>query len=90
VPIYNALDPETHRPAPSDPAFESALAFLGNRLPDREARVYEFFFGPASKLPNRQFVLGERDGIATCRNYPTSATSIRGSTTPSTARRRPC
>jgi spore maturation protein CgeB len=58
VPIYNALDPETHRPAPPDPTFEGSLAFLGNRLPDREARVHEFFFGPASKLPDRQFVLG--------------------------------
>jgi spore maturation protein CgeB len=34
------------------------MAFLGNRLPDREARVHEFFLGPASRLPDRSFILG--------------------------------
>ncbi|HEX6986098.1 MAG TPA: hypothetical protein VF170_12025, partial [Planctomycetaceae bacterium] len=52
VPVYNALDPETHHPVPPDPAFACTLAFLGNRLPDREARVHEFFFKPASMLPD--------------------------------------
>src|SRR3954467_5313438 len=37
VPIYNALDPETHHPAPAEGRFTADLAFLGNRLPDREA-----------------------------------------------------
>src|SRR6185312_3534934 len=36
VPIYNALDPQTHHPVPKDPRFEGILGFLGNRLPDRE------------------------------------------------------
>lgn len=58
VPIYNALDPDTHHPAPPDPRFEAALGFLGNRLPDREARVEEFFFGAARKRPTTAFVLG--------------------------------
>jgi spore maturation protein CgeB len=58
VPVYNALDPSTHHPVPPDPRFASTLAFLGNRLPDREARVHEFFFKPASLLPERQFLLG--------------------------------
>jgi spore maturation protein CgeB len=58
VPIYNALDPATHHPAPADPRFEADLAFLGNRLPDREARVEEFFLGPAAALPGRRFLLG--------------------------------
>lgn len=58
VPVYNALDPETHHPVPPDPHFECTLAFLGNRLPDREARVAEFFFKPASMLPDRKFLLG--------------------------------
>jgi spore maturation protein CgeB len=39
VPVYNALDPSTHHPVPRDERFRSTLSFLGNRLPDREARV---------------------------------------------------
>jgi spore maturation protein CgeB len=58
VPIYNALDPETHHPVPPDPRFDAHLAFLGNRLPDREARVEEFFLRAASVLPARRFLLG--------------------------------
>jgi spore maturation protein CgeB len=58
VPVYNALDPETHHPVPKDPRFTGDLAFLGNRLPDREARVEEFFLRPAAEYPHRTFVLG--------------------------------
>lgn len=58
VPVYNALDPETHHPVAPDPRFESDLAFLGNRLPDREARVEEFFLRPAARQPRRRFLLG--------------------------------
>lgn len=58
VPIYNALDPETHFPVPPDSRFVADLAFLGNRLPDREARVEEFFLKPAAALPDRRFLLG--------------------------------
>jgi spore maturation protein CgeB len=58
VPIYNALDPETHHPVPPDPCFEGLLGFLGNRLPDREARVEEFFLRAAAELPEQRFLLG--------------------------------
>jgi spore maturation protein CgeB len=58
VPVYNALDPATHHPAPPDPRFEGTLGFLGNRLPDREARVEEFFLRAAESLPAERFVLG--------------------------------
>jgi spore maturation protein CgeB len=58
VPIYNALDPETHYPVPPDSRFLGDLGFLGNRLPDREARVEEFFLKPASALPEMNFLLG--------------------------------
>jgi spore maturation protein CgeB len=57
VPIYNALDPATHYPVKPDSRFAGDLAFLGNRMPDREARVDEFFFGAASRASGR-FVLG--------------------------------
>lgn len=58
VPIYNALDPKTHFPVPPDPRFEADLAFLGNRLPDREARVEKFFLNAAALTPERHFLLG--------------------------------
>ena len=57
-PIYNALDPTTHFPVAPDDRFACDLAFLGNRLPDREARVEEFFLKPAASLPQRQFLIG--------------------------------
>jgi spore maturation protein CgeB len=58
VPVYNALDPATHFPVPPDPRFACDLVFLGNRLPDREARVEEFFLRAAELLPERRFLLG--------------------------------
>jgi spore maturation protein CgeB len=58
VPIYNALDPMTHHPVAPDGRFEADLGFLGNRLPDREARVEEFFLKAAATLPERRFMLG--------------------------------
>lgn len=58
VPVYNALDPETHYPVAADPRFVGDLGFLGNRLPDREARVEEFFLKVAARLPGRRFLLG--------------------------------
>lgn len=58
VPVYNALDPETHHPVPRDERFACDLAFLGNRLPDREARVEEFFLKPAAALPDQRFLIG--------------------------------
>ena len=58
VPIYNALDPTTHFPVAPNPKFEADLGFLGNRLPDREARVEEFFLSAAAQLPEQRFLLG--------------------------------
>jgi len=58
VPVYNALDPSTHHPVAPNEAFACDLAFLGNRLPDRESRVEEFFLKPAALLPDRRFLIG--------------------------------
>ncbi len=55
---YNGLDPETHFPVAPDPAYNCDLAFLGNRLPDREARVEELFLRAAELAPEQQFLLG--------------------------------
>jgi spore maturation protein CgeB len=58
VPVYNGLDPETHYPVAAKDAFRCDLNFLGNRLPDRESRVEEFFLRPAARFPQRRFVIG--------------------------------
>lgn len=58
VPIYNALDPSTHHAVSTSPRFHCDLGFLGNRLPDRESRVEEFFLRPAARLPDRRFLIG--------------------------------
>lgn len=58
VPIYNALDTATHFPVEPNPRFACDLAFLGNRLPDREARVEEFFLEVAAHLPQHKFIIG--------------------------------
>jgi spore maturation protein CgeB len=58
LPIYNAVDPETHLPVSPDPRFDCDLAFLANRLPDRERRAEEFFFAPARLLSRQRFLLG--------------------------------
>ncbi|MBU5613441.1 CgeB family protein [Geomonas azotofigens] len=57
IPIYNALDPDTHYPVPPEARFKADLSFLGNRLPDRERRVDAFFLSVARKLPSRSFLL---------------------------------
>jgi len=56
--IYNAFDPDVHFPVPPNPRFACDLSFLGNRLPDREARVEEFFLRAAQLAPDQRFLLG--------------------------------
>lgn len=58
LPVYNGLDPETHHPVASAPDMACDLAFVGHRLPDREARVEEFFLKAAHLAPEMSFILG--------------------------------
>jgi len=57
-PIYNGLDPKTHYPVSSDPEKACDLLFVGNRLPDRERRVEEFFLTATERAPEFRFALG--------------------------------
>ncbi|AWU97514.1 CgeB family protein [Azospirillum ramasamyi] len=57
-PIYNALDPTTHHPVPPQDRFRADLNFLGNRLPDREARVERFFLEPAARNHDARYIIG--------------------------------
>ena len=56
--IYNGLDQETHHPVQPDAELKCDVAFIGNRLPDREKRVEELFLKAAELAPDRQFLLG--------------------------------
>ncbi len=56
--MYNGLDPETHFPVSPDPTLACDVVFLGNRLPDREARVEELFLRAATLAPHARFILG--------------------------------
>jgi spore maturation protein CgeB len=58
VPVYNAVDSGTHLQVQPEPRFECDLAFLANRLPDRESRADDFFFAAARQLPDQRFLLG--------------------------------
>jgi spore maturation protein CgeB len=58
MPIYNALDPDTHHPVQRQDRFACDLLLVANRLPDREARIEEFFLKPAALLPHLRFLLG--------------------------------
>ncbi|ELR69129.1 hypothetical protein C900_05409 [Fulvivirga imtechensis AK7] len=56
--IYNAFDPETHHVVKPQEEYVCDLAFLGNRLPDREKRVEQYFIEVARALPDKKFILG--------------------------------
>lgn len=58
IPVYNAVDPDTHHPVPPEARYAGDLGFLGNRLPDREERVTTFFFDVAATRPADRFLLG--------------------------------
>ncbi len=58
TPIYNGVDPDVHRPVEPDPDLECDMVFMGNRLPDREQRVIQWFLHVAQAMPDRVFLLG--------------------------------
>ncbi len=56
--VYNAVDPDEYYPVPAESTRLCDLLFMGNRMPDRERRVRDLFFGAAEAAPEYQFVLG--------------------------------
>ena len=56
--IYNGLDVDTHHPVPPEVELRCDVAFIGNRLPDREKRVEDLFLKAAELAPDKQFLLG--------------------------------
>ena len=70
--------PTTHHPVAADPALACDLLFVGNRLPDREQRVEEFFLRAAELAPEMSFILGGEGWSSNLcrRTCATSATSL--------------
>jgi spore maturation protein CgeB len=60
--VFNAFDPETHFPVPPDDRYGCDLAFLGNRLPDRERRVEQFFIETAQHCQRSNLYSEAADG----------------------------
>jgi spore maturation protein CgeB len=58
APICPALDPSAHFPVPPERELRADLGFLGDRLPDHERRVEEFFLNVAAARPDLGFLLG--------------------------------
>lgn len=63
--VYNGVDPAEYYAVPPDPDRACDLLFMGNRMPDREARVWDLFVGAARLAPDLTFVLGG-NGWAEC------------------------
>jgi spore maturation protein CgeB len=57
LPVYNALDPNVYFPVDRDSRYVADVAFLGDRLPDRESRVDEFLLKPAATMRESNFLL---------------------------------
>jgi spore maturation protein CgeB len=57
LPVHDAFDPDAHPALPAREAYAADLALLAHWPPDPEARVAEYFFEPAQRLPQRQFLL---------------------------------
>jgi spore maturation protein CgeB len=56
--VYNAADPDEYFPVPAEAEKRCDLLFMGNRMPDREQRVWNLFLRAAQLAPELGFVLG--------------------------------
>jgi spore maturation protein CgeB len=56
--IANAVDLDDYFPVPRQAERACDLLFMGNRMPDREQRVHDFFLRAAMLAPDLSFILG--------------------------------
>ncbi len=77
VPVYNAVDAADYHPVPPDAALACDVLFMGNRLPDREARFRHYFLGPpsASRRPASSSAARAGKGSLCPPTYAPSATA---------------
>jgi spore maturation protein CgeB len=58
APLYGAVDPELHAPAPPRDEFRAALCYLGTYAEDRQAALEQFFVEPGRQRSDLRFALG--------------------------------
>jgi len=58
APLYGAVDPAVHAPAPPVPHYRADLSYLGTYAADRQAALERLFVEPARRLPDRSFLIG--------------------------------
>jgi spore maturation protein CgeB len=58
APLYGHVDPDAHRPVPSDPRFACDLSYLGTYAVDRQTALNALFVEPARLRPRQRFMLG--------------------------------
>jgi len=57
APLHGLVDPAVHRPSPPAPPFRGDLSYLGTWAPSRQAGLETLFLGPATRMPERTFVV---------------------------------
>jgi spore maturation protein CgeB len=57
APLYGSVDPDVHRPVPSDPHLRNDLSYLGTYAADRDAALDALFLEPARRRPDLRFAL---------------------------------
>lgn len=58
APLYGSVDPEHHKPVPTDPAWQAACSYLGTWSHDRQDMLDALFLAAARRRPAETFVLG--------------------------------
>ena len=58
APFYGHVDPDAHRPTPAVEHYRSDLSYLGTYAADRQAALEALYLEPASRCPERRFLIG--------------------------------
>jgi spore maturation protein CgeB len=56
--LYGHVDPEVHRPAPSQPHYRADLSYLGTYSQDRQRALETLFVDPARQRQDLRFLIG--------------------------------
>jgi spore maturation protein CgeB len=56
-PLYGCVDPDIYHHVPAAPEFACDLSYMGTFAEDRQSKVEELFLSPASRYPEKEFVL---------------------------------